>query len=87
MSLEEKIIRHIQELPESKKAEVLDFVEYQKTRPMKGIGLNFRCRRQCTGWKTRSRCTLSKISRRNCLNGFNPHNETLKPIAKTADPA
>jgi len=28
MSLEEKIIRYIQELPESKKAEVLDFVEY-----------------------------------------------------------
>jgi len=28
MSLEEKIIRYIQELPESKKAEVLAFVEY-----------------------------------------------------------
>jgi hypothetical protein len=28
MSLEEKIIRNIQELSESKKAEVLDFVEY-----------------------------------------------------------
>jgi hypothetical protein len=28
MSLEEKIIRNIQELPESKKTEVLDFVEY-----------------------------------------------------------
>lgn len=28
MSLEEKIIQHIHELPESKKAEVLDFVEY-----------------------------------------------------------
>ena len=28
MSLEEKIIQHIHELSESKKAEVLDFVEY-----------------------------------------------------------
>ncbi len=28
MSLEEKIIRHIQELPEDRKAELLDFVEY-----------------------------------------------------------
>jgi hypothetical protein len=32
MSLEEKIIRHIQELPESKKAELLDFVEYLRSR-------------------------------------------------------
>jgi len=32
MSLEEKIIRHIHELPESKKAEVLDFVEYLKSK-------------------------------------------------------
>ncbi|HOO40332.1 MAG TPA: DUF2281 domain-containing protein [Syntrophales bacterium] len=32
MSLEEKIIRHIQELPESKKAEVLDYVEYLKSK-------------------------------------------------------
>lgn len=32
MSLEEKIIRHIQELPESKKAEVLDFVEYLRSK-------------------------------------------------------
>jgi hypothetical protein len=28
MSLEEKLIQHIHELPESKKAEVLDYVEY-----------------------------------------------------------
>jgi hypothetical protein len=28
MSLEEKIILHVQELPESEKAEVLDFIEY-----------------------------------------------------------
>ncbi len=32
MSLEDKIIRRIQELPESKKVEVLDFVEYLRTR-------------------------------------------------------
>ena len=32
MSLEDKIIRHINELPESKKAEVLDFVEYLKSK-------------------------------------------------------
>jgi hypothetical protein len=32
MSLEEKIIRHIHELPESKKAEVLNFVEYLRGR-------------------------------------------------------
>jgi hypothetical protein len=32
MSLEEKIIRHIQELPESKKAEVLDYVEYLRSK-------------------------------------------------------
>jgi hypothetical protein len=32
MSLEEKIIRHIQALPESKKAEVLDFVEYLRSK-------------------------------------------------------
>jgi hypothetical protein len=32
MSLEEKIIRHAQDLPESQKAEVLDFVEYLRTK-------------------------------------------------------
>lgn len=32
MNLDEKIIRHIQELPESKKAEVLDFVEYLRNK-------------------------------------------------------
>ncbi len=32
MSLEDKIIKEIQDLPESKKAEVLDFVEYIKTK-------------------------------------------------------
>ena len=32
MSLEEKIIQHIHELPESKKAEVLDFVEYLRNK-------------------------------------------------------
>ena len=32
MSLEEKIIRQVHELPESKKAEVLDFVEYLKAK-------------------------------------------------------
>lgn len=32
MSLEEKIIQQIYDLPESKKAEVLDFVEYLKTK-------------------------------------------------------
>ncbi len=31
MSLEEKIIRQLHDLPESKKAEVLDFVEYLRT--------------------------------------------------------
>ncbi len=32
MTFEEKIIRGIHELPESKKAEVLDFVEYLKSK-------------------------------------------------------
>jgi hypothetical protein len=32
MSLEDKIIKEIQDLSESKKAEVLDFVEYLKTK-------------------------------------------------------
>ena len=32
MSLEEKIIRQVHELAESKKAEVLDFVEYLKAK-------------------------------------------------------
>ena len=32
MSLEEKIIQYIQELPEAKKAEVLDFVEYLRAK-------------------------------------------------------
>jgi hypothetical protein len=32
MSLEEKIIRQVHELPESKKTEVLDFVEYLKAK-------------------------------------------------------
>ena len=32
MSLEDKIIKEIQDLPESRKAEVLDFVEYLKTK-------------------------------------------------------
>lgn len=35
MNLEEKIIRHIQELPESKKAEVLGFVEYLRSKTEK----------------------------------------------------
>ncbi|MBA4417503.1 MAG: hypothetical protein C0392_06295 [Syntrophus sp. (in: bacteria)] len=32
MSLEEKIVKQVHDLPESKKAEVLDFVEYLKTK-------------------------------------------------------
>jgi len=32
MNLGDKIIRYIEELPESKKAEVLDFVEYLKNK-------------------------------------------------------
>ena len=32
MSLEDKIIQQIHDLPENKKAEVLDFVEYLKTK-------------------------------------------------------
>jgi len=32
MSLEDKIIQQIHDLPENKKAEVLDFVEYVKTK-------------------------------------------------------
>jgi hypothetical protein len=32
MSLEEKIIQYVQELPESRKAEVLDFVEYLRSK-------------------------------------------------------
>jgi hypothetical protein len=32
LSLEEKIIRQVHDLPESKKAEVLDFIEYLNTK-------------------------------------------------------
>jgi hypothetical protein len=32
MSLEEKIIQQVHDLPESKKSEVLDFVEYLRTK-------------------------------------------------------
>ena len=32
MSLEEKIIQHIHELPESKKAEVLNFINYLRSK-------------------------------------------------------
>jgi hypothetical protein len=32
VSLKEKIIRYVEELPESKQAEVLDFVEYLSTK-------------------------------------------------------
>lgn len=32
MSLEDKIIQQVHDLPENKKAEVLDFVEYLKTK-------------------------------------------------------
>jgi hypothetical protein len=32
MSVEEKIIKYIQELPEAKRAEVLDFVEYLRSK-------------------------------------------------------
>ena len=41
MSFEEKIIRHIQELPESKKAEVLDFVEYLRSKAEEKKWLEF----------------------------------------------
>ena len=36
MSLSEKIIKHIQELPEPFQAEVLDFVEYLESKTKKG---------------------------------------------------
>ncbi len=32
MSVEEKIIQHVYELPEAEKAEVLDFIEYLKAK-------------------------------------------------------
>jgi hypothetical protein len=32
MNLEEKIIQHVLELPESEKAEVLDFIEYLRAK-------------------------------------------------------
>ena len=32
MSLEDKIIQHVQGLPESEKAEVLDFIEYLRAK-------------------------------------------------------
>jgi len=32
MSLEEKIIQHVYELPEAEKSEVLDFIEYLKAK-------------------------------------------------------
>jgi hypothetical protein len=35
MSLEEKIIRYIHELPENERAEVLDFIEHLKTKAKK----------------------------------------------------
>ncbi len=36
MSLPEKIIKHIQEMPESFQAEILDFVEYLESKIKKG---------------------------------------------------
>lgn len=36
MSLSEKILKHIQELPEPFQAEVLDFVEYLESKTKKG---------------------------------------------------
>ena len=36
MSLAEKIIKHIQEMPESFQAEILDFVEYLESKIKKG---------------------------------------------------
>lgn len=39
MSLSEKILKHIQELPEPFQAEVLDFVEYLESKIKKGKNL------------------------------------------------
>lgn len=36
MSLSEKILKHIQEMPESFQAEILDFVEYLESKIKKG---------------------------------------------------
>ena len=41
MSLEEKIIQYVHELPEAKKAEVLDFVEYLRTKAEERIWSDF----------------------------------------------
>jgi hypothetical protein len=41
MNFEEKIVRHIQELPESKKAEALDFVEYLRSKAEENDCLEF----------------------------------------------
>jgi hypothetical protein len=37
MSLEDKIIRHIHELPELEKAEVLDFIEYLRSKTVERV--------------------------------------------------
>lgn len=36
MSLEEKVLRYMQDLPESKKAEMLDFVDYLRSKTEQG---------------------------------------------------
>jgi len=41
MKLEEKIIQKILELPESEKAEILDFIEYLKTKKLKKENKNW----------------------------------------------
>ena len=46
MSLPEKILKHIQEMPESFQAEILDFVEYLESKIKKGNKID----REGTDW-------------------------------------
>ena len=46
MSLQEKILKHIQEMPESFQAEILDFVEYLESKIKKGNKID----REETDW-------------------------------------
>ena len=53
MGLEEKIIQKVNNLPETEKAEVLDFIEYLKNKAGKKEknGLIFPSLQQCAEWK------------------------------------
>lgn len=65
MSLSEKILKHIQEMPESFQAEILDFVEYLESKIKKGKKID----REETEW---SELSLS-YAMRDMENEYSPY--------------